>query len=270
MSTERERPILRVHDIDVVYGEAIHVLRGVSLEVPTGAIVAMLGANGAGKTTLLRACSGLLGVQQGAVTSGMIQFDGVRIERAKPASVVRRGLAQVMEGRRIFGELTVEENLRAGAFTRRDRSGIRSSYEHVLELFPVLGDRRRSQAGYLSGGEQQMLAIGRALMAAPRLLLLDEPSLGLAPMIVEKIRDIIAAINSTGTSVLLIEQNASMALSIAHHAYVLETGRVVREGPGPELLNDPEIRRLYLGASEGVRHSFTTMSPTSRVRAWMP
>ena len=270
MSTERARPILRVHDIDVVYGEAIHVLRGVSLEVPTGAIVAMLGANGAGKTTLLRACSGLLAVQQGAVTSGMIQFDGVRIERAKPAAVVRRGLAQVMEGRRIFGELTVEENLRAGAFTRRDRSGIRSSFEHVLELFPVLADRRRSQAGYLSGGEQQMLAIGRALMAAPRLLLLDEPSLGLAPMIVEKIRDIIAAINSTGTSVLLIEQNASMALSIAHHAYVLETGRVVREGPGPELLNDPEIRRLYLGASDGVRHSFTTMSPTSRVRAWMP
>jgi branched-chain amino acid transport system ATP-binding protein len=270
MSSEAERSILRVHDIDVVYGEAIHVLRGVSLEVPTGSIVAMLGANGAGKSTLLRACSGLLGVHHGSVTSGMIQLEGVRIERANPASVVRRGLAQVMEGRRIFGELTVEENLRAGAFTRRDRAGIRSTYEHVLGLFPVLGERRRNQAGYLSGGEQQMLAIARALMAAPRLLLLDEPSLGLAPIRVHQIREIIATINSTGTSVLLVEQNASMALSIAHHAYVLETGRVVREGPGPELLDDPDIRRLYLGASEEGRSSFTTLAPSSRVRPWMP
>jgi ABC-type branched-chain amino acid transport systems, ATPase component len=270
MSSEAERPILRVHDIDVVYGEAIHVLRGVSLEVPTGSIVAMLGANGAGKTTLLRACSGLLGAHHGSVTSGMIELEGSRIERANPASVVRLGLAQVMEGRRIFSELTVEENLRAGAFTRRDGAGIRSTYEHVLELFPVLLERRRSQAGYLSGGEQQMLAIARALMAAPRLLLLDEPSLGLAPMIVHQIRDIIATINDTGTSVLLVEQNASMALSIAHHAYVLETGRVVRQGPGPELLDDPEIRRLYLGASEEVRHSYTTLASSSRVRPWMP
>ncbi len=270
MSKSAEGPILRVHDVDVVYGEAIHVLRGVSLEVPAGAIVAILGANGAGKTTLLRACSGLLGVHHGSVTSGTIQLEGEEIHRANPASVVRRGIAQVMEGRRIFGELTVEENLRAGAFTRRDRAGVRSTYEHVLELFPVLGERRRNQAGYLSGGEQQMLAIARALMAAPHLLLLDEPSPGLAPMIVKQIREIIATINLAGTSVLLVEQNASMALSIAHHAYVMETGRVVREGPGQELLHDPEISRLYLGASDADRRSFRSLAPSSRVRSWMP
>ncbi|MEP6625112.1 MAG: ABC transporter ATP-binding protein [Acidimicrobiia bacterium] len=270
MSLDADGPILRVHGIDVVYGEAIHVLRGVSLEVPTGSIVALLGANGAGKTTLLRACSGLLGVHRGSVSSGMIQFEGARIERANPAAVVRRGLAQVMEGRRIFGELTVDENLRAGAFTRRDRAGVRSTYAHVLELFPVLATRRRSAAGYLSGGEQQMLAIARALMAAPRLLLLDEPSLGLAPMIVRQIREIIVAINRAGTSVLLVEQNASMALSIASHAYVLETGRVVREGSGPDLADDPEIGRLYLGATESGRRSFATLTASTRVRPWMP
>jgi branched-chain amino acid transport system ATP-binding protein len=267
---ERDGPILRVRDLDVVYGEAIHVLRSVTLDVPRGSIVAILGANGAGKSTLLRACSGLLGVHHGSVTAGSIELDGARIERANPASIVRRGIAQVMESRRIFGELTVEENLRAGAFTRRDRAGIRSTYDQVLALFPVLGDRRRGQAGYLSGGEQQMLAIARALMAGPRLLLLDEPSLGLAPMIVHQIRDIIVTINQAGTSVLLVEQNASMALSIAQHAYVLETGTVVRDGPGAELLDDPEIARLYLGASDAGRGSIATFGVPSRVRAWMP
>ncbi|HEY3724072.1 MAG TPA: ABC transporter ATP-binding protein [Acidimicrobiia bacterium] len=270
MSTSAEGPILRVHDVDVVYGEAIHVLRRVNLEVLSGSIVAVLGANGAGKTSLLRACSGLLGVHRGSVISGTIELEGVRIERAHPASIVRRGLAQVMEGRRIFGELTVEENLRAGAFTRRDRASVRATFEHVLELFPVLAERRRNQAGYLSGGEQQMLAIARSLMAAPRLLLLDEPSLGLAPMIVNQIREIIATINLSGTSVLLVEQNASMALSIAHHAYVLETGRVVREAPAAELLHDPDIARLYLGGEASGARSFAASTPSSRVRSWMP
>jgi branched-chain amino acid transport system ATP-binding protein len=270
MPRNADGPILRVRDIDVVYGEAIHVLRGVSIDVPYGAIVAILGANGAGKTTLLRACSGLLGVHDGRVTAGTISLDDERIERANPASIVRRGIAQVMESRRVFGELTVEENLRAGAFTRRDRAGVRSTYDHVLELFPVLGERRRGQAGYLSGGEQQMLAIARALMAEPRLLLLDEPSLGLAPMIVEQIRDIIVTINRSGTSVLLVEQNASMALSIAQHAYVLETGRVLRDGPGEELLDDPEIARLYLGASDAGRGAAAAAGAPTRVRTWMP
>jgi branched-chain amino acid transport system ATP-binding protein len=270
MSRSTEGPILRVHDVDVVYGEAIHVLRGVSLEVPDGSIVAVLGANGAGKTSLLRACSGLLGVHRGSVTSGTIELDGVHIEHRRPAAIVRRGLAQVMEGRRIFAELTVEENLRAGAFTRRDRAGVRATFDHVLELFPVLRSRRRNQAGYLSGGEQQMLAIARTLMAAPRLLLLDEPSLGLAPMIVDRIREIIATINRTGTSVLLVEQNAAMALSIADHAYVLETGRVARAAPAAELLHDPDIGRLYLGGSRSERQSFVGPAPSSRARSWMP
>jgi branched-chain amino acid transport system ATP-binding protein len=265
-----EGPMLRVHEIDVVYGEAIHALRGASLEVARGSIVAVLGANGAGKTSLLRACSGLLGVHRGEVRSGRIELEGTRIERARPAAIVRRGLAQVMEGRRIFGELTVDENLRAGAFTRRDRAEIRTTYAHVLELFPVLADRRRDQAGYLSGGEQQMLAIARTLMAAPRLLVLDEPSLGLAPMIVAQIREIIAAINSAGTTVLLVEQNAAMALSIAHRAYVLETGRVVQEGAADELLADPDIGRHYVGVGASDRASLATVGLAGRPRTWMP
>jgi branched-chain amino acid transport system ATP-binding protein len=262
--------MLRVHQIDVVYGEAIQALRGLSLEVDHGSIVAVLGANGAGKTSLLRACSGLLAVNRGAVTSGWVELEGARIERAHPASIVRRGLAQVMEGRRIFGALTVDENLRAGAFTRRDRAGVRATYAHVLELFPVLADRRRDQAGYLSGGEQQMLAIARTLMAAPRLLVLDEPSLGLAPMIVNQIREIIAAINLAGTTVLLVEQNAAMALSIAHHAYVIETGRVVQEGPAAELLADPDIGRYYIGVGPSDREPLAAAGRGARARSWMP
>jgi branched-chain amino acid transport system ATP-binding protein len=268
MSTEG--PMLRVHEIDVVYGEAIQALRGLSLEVGHGSIVAVLGANGAGKTSLLRACSGLLGVHGGAVRSGRVELEGSRIERAHPASIVRRGLAQVMEGRRIFGALTVDENLRAGAFTRRDRAGVRATYAHVLELFPVLADRRRDQAGYLSGGEQQMLAIARTLMAAPRLLVLDEPSLGLAPMIVNQVREIIAAINRAGTTVLLVEQNAAMALSIANHGYVIETGRVVQQGPADELLADPDIGRHYIGVGPSERASLATIGSGARARTWMP
>ncbi len=244
------------------------MLRGVSLALPTGQIVALLGANGAGKTTLLRAVTGLLDVHRGRITKGSVTLDGVDITRADAPRIVRSGLAQVMEGRRIFAELTVDENLRTGAFTRRDRDAVAASFERVLDLFPALKSRRRSTAGYLSGGEQQMLAIGRALMAEPRVLLLDEPSLGLAPIIVEQIRDLIVQVNEQGTSVLLVEQNATMALSIADEGYVLEHGRVVRDGPGPELLADKDIREFYLGMGEAGRRSFRDVKTYRRKKSW--
>jgi branched-chain amino acid transport system ATP-binding protein len=240
--------VLSVRDLEVSYSGMVPVLQGVSLEVPAGAIVALLGANGAGKTTLLRAISGLLGVHRARVTQGRVELDGEPVDGLPAAARVRRGLAQVMEGRRIFKELTVDENLTAGGFTRRDRAGIAATRTQVLSLFPVLAERRRSVAGYLSGGEQQMLAIGRALMAAPRMLLLDEPSLGLAPRITEQIRDILVEIRRTGTSVLLVEQNATMALSIASTAYVLEHGVVAVSGPAAELADDPLVQACYLGA----------------------
>jgi branched-chain amino acid transport system ATP-binding protein len=260
--------ILAVNGLEVVYSDVILVLRGVSLEVPTGSIVALLGANGAGKTTLLRAVTGLLRVHRGAVTKGNITFDGHDIAGQDPARIVRHGVSQVMEGRRVFAELTVDENLKAGGFTRRDKTELRNSYDRVMTLFPKLGDRRKSTAGYLSGGEQQMLAIGRALMQSPRLLLLDEPSLGLAPLIVEQIRQIIVDINSQGTSVLLVEQNATMALSIANYGYVMENGRVVKDGPGQELLADKDIQEFYLGVGEAGRKSFRDVKTYRRRKRW--
>jgi branched-chain amino acid transport system ATP-binding protein len=260
--------ILAVRNLEVVYGAAIQVLRGVSLEVPTGKIVALLGANGAGKTTLLRAVSGLLRFHRGSITRGTVEFDGDRVDRLDAAEIVRKGMAQVMEGRRIFAELTVDENLRAGAFTRRDRAGIKETYDKVLRLFPVLGERRRQTAGYLSGGEQQMCSMARALMASPRLLLLDEPSLGLAPLIVQQIRDLIVEINKEGTSVLLVEQNATMALSIADHGYVLENGRTVKDGPGQALLADSDIQEFYLGVGETGQHSFRDLKSYRRRKRW--
>ena len=261
-------PLLAVRNLEVVYGGSIRVLRGVSLDVPQGEVVALLGANGAGKTTLLRAVSGLLAVHDGRVARGSVELDGTPITGLSTPEIVRRGLAQVMEGRRIFAELTVDENLKAGAFTQHDRDKVRDIYVHVLEMFPVLETRRRDVAGYLSGGEQQMLAIGRALMADPRLLLLDEPSLGLAPLIQEQIRDIVAKIAAEGTSVLLVEQNAMLALSIANRGYVLESGQVVREGPGQELMNDEEIRAAYLGMGEHGRRSFKDLKTYRRRRRW--
>ncbi len=240
-------PILEVSDVEVVYGGAIQVLRGVSLAVPTGSVVAILGANGAGKTTLLRAISGLLPYHAGKVTGGSVALDGVDVTGADPASLVSNGMAQVMEGRRIFAELSVDENLKAGAYTRKDRAGIAGSYEKVMGMFPRLRERHKQTAGYMSGGEQQMLAIGRALMANPRILLLDEPSLGLAPLIVEQIFDIVREINRSGTSVLLVEQNATMALKNATYGYVMETGRISKHGPAMELLQDPDVQAAYLG-----------------------
>ncbi|SFP81900.1 branched-chain amino acid transport system ATP-binding protein [Amycolatopsis arida] len=261
--------MLSVSNLEVVYEDVVLVLRGVSLDVPTGSIVALLGANGAGKTTLLRAVTGLLMPHRGRITKGTVRVDGTDITGADPADVVRLGIAQVMEGRRIFAEITVDENLRAGAYTRRSRAEVRESYARVLDLFPVLARRRRSVAGYLSGGEQQMLAIGRALMAAPRLLLLDEPSLGLAPKLVEQVRDIVVQINRQGTSVLLVEQNAVMALSIAGSGYVLETGKVVKDGPSAELLADEDIREFYLGATaEEGRRSLAEVKSYRRKKRW--
>jgi branched-chain amino acid transport system ATP-binding protein len=259
---------LAVSNLEVVYNDVVLVLRGVSLAVPTGKVVALLGANGAGKTTLLRAVTGLLDIHRGRVTKGRVTLAGKDITHAEAAAIVRSGLAQVMEGRRIFAELTVDENLRTGAYTRRDRDGVAAAFERVMELFPVLQSRRRSTAGYLSGGEQQMLAIGRALMAEPTLLLLDEPSLGLAPLIVEQIRDIIVQVNEQGTSVLLVEQNATMALSIADEGFVLEHGRIVKDGPGQDLLADKDIREFYLGMGEAGRRSFRDVKTYRRKKSW--
>jgi branched-chain amino acid transport system ATP-binding protein len=261
-------PLLRVRNVEVVYSDVILVLRGVSLEVPDGSIVALLGANGAGKTTVLRAISGLLDIHRGEITKGSIEFDGAPIDKLDPSAIVRKGVSQVMEGRRIFKELTVDENLRAGGITRRDKSELRASHERVMHLFPTLAERRKQVAGYLSGGEQQMLAIGRGLMASPRLLVLDEPSLGLAPRIVDHIRSIIVDINGTGTSVLLVEQNATMALSIATHGYVMETGRIVKDGPGAELLDDPDIKEFYLGVGEAGRRSYRDVKTYRRKKRW--
>jgi branched-chain amino acid transport system ATP-binding protein len=260
--------VLAVRNLEVVYDDVALVLRGVSLEVARGRIVALLGANGAGKTTLLRAVTGLLPVHRGKVTKGTVEIEGRAATGRDPAEIVRRGVAQVMEGRRIFAELTVEENLRTGAFTRRSKQGVRDSRERVLELFPRLGERLGATAGYLSGGEQQMLAIGRALMADPKVLLLDEPSLGLAPKLVEGLRDIVAELNRQGTSVLLVEQNASMALAIADRGYVLETGRVVKDGAAADLLADQDIREFYLGIGESGRRSFRDVKSYRRRKRW--
>jgi len=261
-------PLLAVQGLEVVYGGAVRALRGISLDVHRGEIVALLGANGAGKTTLLRAISGLLAQHDARATRGDVLLDGDSILGLRAPAIVRKGVAQVMEGRRIFAELSVEDNLRAGAFTRGDRAGTRETYERVLELFPVLRERRRSTAGYLSGGEQQMLAIGRALMAQPRLLLLDEPSLGLAPLVQQQIRDTIAAIARDGTSVLLVEQNAMLALSVARRASVLENGHVVREGLASDLLGDEAIRAAYLGIGDQGRRAFRDLKSYRRRRRW--
>jgi branched-chain amino acid transport system ATP-binding protein len=263
--TSTDSSILSLSDVDVFYGGAIQVLRGVSLTVPTGGVVAILGANGAGKTSTLRAISGLLVYQGGRISNGSVIFNGADITGRDPSANVQAGMAQVMEGRRIFAELTVDENLQAGSYTRKDKSEIKASYERVMELFPKLHERRKQTAGYMSGGEQQMLAIGRALMANPKLLLMDEPSLGLAPIIVEQIFEIVKTINAQGVSVLLVEQNAAKALAVADYAYVMETGRVAKEGTGAALANDDDIKALYLGG-ESEHTSFRDLKSYRRKR----
>jgi branched-chain amino acid transport system ATP-binding protein len=260
--------MLAVRNLEVVYDDVMPVLRGVSLEVPAGSIVVLLGANGAGKSTLLRALSGLLGVHDGKITKGSITVDGEPVHELSPARIVERGISQVMEGRRIFAELTVEENLRVGAHIAARKMA--ENLDRVFGLFPLLAERRGKVAGYLSGGEQQMLALGRALMAGPRYLLLDEPSLGLAPALVRQIRDLVVEINKQGVTVLLVEQNARMALSIADHGYVMETGKIVMDRPAAELLADEDIKEFYLGlGAEGAVRSFRDVKHYKRRKRWL-
>ncbi len=261
--------MLEIANLEVVYNEVILVLRGLSIQVPDGQIVALLGSNGAGKTTTARAITGLLDVHEGKTTKGSITWNGAEITQHLPAKIVEGGISQVMEGRRIFAELTVDENLSCGAFT--NRANMDANYDRVMELFPRLKERNTQVAGYLSGGEQQMLAIARALMAEPKLLILDEPSLGLAPMLIEQIRDIIVDINKQGVSVLLIEQNAMMALSIADFGYVMESGKVVMDGPAQKLLNDEDVQEFYLGlhGDGGERKSFRDVKHYKRRKRWL-
>lgn len=241
-------PLLRLQDVEVAYNGVIRVLRGITLEVAAGSAVAILGANGAGKSTTLKAISNLLRSERGRVTSGTISFAGSPIQGLDPADVVGRGIAHVMEGRRLFPQLTVLENLRTGAFSRNDRAAVAQDLERVLEYFPKLRDRRDLKAGYLSGGEQQMVALGRGLMARPKLMLLDEPSMGLAPIVVREIFEIIRRLRvEQGVSILLAEQNAARALALVDHGYVLENGQVVLEGPAQKLRENDDVRRFYLG-----------------------
>jgi branched-chain amino acid transport system ATP-binding protein len=262
--------MLEVRNLEVVYHDVVLVLKGISLTVPERGIVCVLGPNGAGKTTLLRALTGLLDIHNGEVTKGAATLDGARLDRRSADAIVRLGVGQVMEGRRILGELTVEENLRAGAVSV-PRALLDRRLEQVWTRFPLLHQRRRQPSGYLSGGEQQMLAISRALMAAPRLLLLDEPSLGLAPRVVAEVAEIIREINADGVAVLLVEQNAAMALDLAQHGYILENGKVVLDGPSDVLRRDRDIQEFYLGlgaAGEG-RKSYRDVKHYRRRKRWL-
>jgi branched-chain amino acid transport system ATP-binding protein len=266
--------MLRLNNIEVVYSDVIQVLRGVSLEVPDGTVVALLGANGAGKTTALRAISGLLLSQDGEITRGGIEHDGERIDKLAPDQIVQRGLVQVLEGRRLFRHLTVEENLLIGSVgVGRTSEGVavRRDLKQVYDYFPRLYDLRRRVSGFLSGGEQQMLVIGRALMARPRLMMLDEPSLGLAPLLVEEIFRVISQMNAEeGLSILLVEQNARVALQTADYGYVLDNGRVVLDGPSSELEKNEDIREFYLGLTQlGERKSYREVKHYRRRKRWL-
>jgi branched-chain amino acid transport system ATP-binding protein len=263
--------MLKLHNVEVVYDRTILVLRGVSFEVPKGQIVALMGSNGAGKSTTLKTISGILRPERGEVTAGAVELNGRRIDHHEPADIVKLGISQVMEGRRVFGLLTVEENLTAGAHTRRDKDQVNKDRELVYEYFPRLADRKVVKAGYLSGGEQQMLAIGRGLMSRPNLMLLDEPSLGLAPLLVEEIFEIVQRLNQQeGVTVLLVEQNAAMALTIAQHGYIMENGRIVLDGAAHVLRNNEDIKEFYLGLSEvGARKSYRDVKHYRRRKRWL-
>jgi branched-chain amino acid transport system ATP-binding protein len=263
--------LLDVNGIEVIYNHVILVLKGVSLRVPEGGIVALLGANGAGKTTTLKAISNLVRAERGEVTKGSIHFAGERVDRLDPSALVKRGVVQVMEGRHCFGHLTVEDNLLTGAYTRSaSRAEIRADLERVYAFFPRLKQRRHAMAGFTSGGEQQMTAIGRALMARPRMILLDEPSMGLAPQIVEEIFEIVGDLNRTGkVSFLLAEQNTMVALRFAGFGYILENGRVVLEGTAPALAANEDVKEFYLGLSAGGRRSFRETKHYRRRKRWL-
>jgi branched-chain amino acid transport system ATP-binding protein len=263
--------MLRLNNIEVIYTDVILVLKGVSLEVPEGKIVALLGANGAGKTTTLKAISGVLRTELGEVTDGSIEFDGLRIDKMDPEEIVRLGIVQVMEGRRLFEHLTVEENLLVGAYARDDAHGIRADLEKVYGYFPKLQEMRKRTSGYLSGGERQMLVMGRALMARPKVMLLDEPSLGLSPLLVKEIFKLIEDINKKeGVSILLVEQNARKALGLSDYGYVMENGRIVLDGPSQKLKENEDIKEFYLGLSElGSRKSYKEVKHYKRRKRWL-
>jgi len=263
--------VLRLNNIEVIYSDVILVLKGVSLEVPDGKIISLLGANGAGKTTTLKAVSGVLYTELGEVTDGSIEFDDMRIDGKAPEEIVQMGIVQVMEGRRMFEHLTVEENLRVGAYARKDRDAILKDLESVYHYFPRLKDLRGHVSGYLSGGERQMLVMGRALMANPKVMLLDEPSLGLSPLLVREIFGIIKRINKEGgTSILLVEQNAKIALSTSDYGYIMENGRVVLDGPSPKLKENEDIKEFYLGLSQvGKRKSYREVKHYRRRKRWL-
>jgi branched-chain amino acid transport system ATP-binding protein len=264
--------LLSVNNIEVVYNKTVQVLRGLSLRVETGAVVALLGSNGAGKSTTLKAVSNLLALEDGAVTAGDIRFKGAPIAALAPHRLVRNGLFHVMEGRRIFEDLTVEENLTAATYAMSGRAGAKTPFDLVYQYFPRLFERRHGRAGYLSGGEQQMLAIGRALIAQPDLMLLDEPSLGLSPKLVEDIFTIIARINrEQGVSMLLVEQNAAVAFAVASYGYIMESGKIVTDGPTAQLLRDQDVREFYLGVggADAEARSFRGIKHYKRRKRWL-
>ncbi|CUH75445.1 ABC transporter ATP-binding protein [Tropicibacter naphthalenivorans] len=266
-----DETLLEVNNIEVIYNHVILVLKGVSLTVRQGGITALLGGNGAGKTTTLKAISNLLHSERGEVTKGSIVYKGERVQDLDPAALVKKGVIQVMEGRHCFEHLTVEENLLTGAYTRRDgKAAVAADLEMVYDYFPRLKERRKSQAGYTSGGEQQMVAIGRALMSRPETILLDEPSMGLAPQLVEQIFEIVKAVNEgEGVSFLLAEQNTNVALRYAHQGYILENGRVVMEGTAQELRENPDVKEFYLGVSDEGRKSFRDVRSYRRRKRWL-
>ena len=262
--------MLTVNNIEVIYDHVILVLKGVSLEVPEGGVVALLGANGAGKTTTLKAISNLLRAERGEVTKGSIEFSGDRVDRLSPNDLVKRGVIQVMEGRHCFEHLTIEENLLTGAYTRGRSSEIKTDLEMVYSYFPRLKERRSAQAGYTSGGEQQMCAIGRALMSRPKMILLDEPSMGLAPQLVEGIFETVRRLNEEeGVSILLAEQNTNVALRYAKYGYILENGRVVLDGDAEALRSNEDVKEFYLGLSAGGRKSYRDVKHYKRRKRWL-
>ena len=263
--------MLRINNAEVIYNDVILVLKGVSLEVPDGKIVALLGANGAGKTTTLKAVSGVLRTELGEITDGDIEFDGKRVDHLDPEEIVRLGIVQVMEGRRLFEHLSVEENLVVGAYLRKDKAGIREDLSKTYTYFPRLQQMRRRTSGYLSGGERQMLVMGRALMGRPRIMLLDEPSMGLSPLLVKEIFKIVQLINrQEHVSILLVEQNARIALGLSEHGYVMENGRIVLEGPAEKLRENEDVKEFYLGLSDkGKRKSYRDVKHYKRRKRWL-
>jgi branched-chain amino acid transport system ATP-binding protein len=268
--TPEPQPLLVVNNLEVVYHHTVQVLKGLSLSVPAGRVVALLGSNGAGKTTTLKAISGLLPLEDGAIEAGAVLYRGEELSRLLPHQIARRGVFQVREGRHVFEELTVEENLRCATYARRVRGGVPEDVEKVYAYFPRLFQRRRALSGHLSGGEQQMLAIGRALVARPDLMLLDEPSLGLSPLLVEEIFAIVRRINAEeGTTILLVEQNAAMALDVASYGYILESGKIVLDGPVERLRQDRDVQEFYLGRRGGQRKSYREVKHYKRRKRWL-